>query len=104
MADITAYLFAIRYFDAPGNSVAGGKIFETKHCSVCHDTSKSPKAPKDGTNLATLRGTVSPIGFATSLWNHGPSMVSRMKSKNIKWQRISDKELNNLIAYLNSLN
>lgn len=104
MADITAYLFAIRYFDPSGNSVAGGKIFETKHCSVCHDTSRSPKAGEKGPNLANLKGIISPIEIATSLWNHGPSMVSRMKDKNIKWQRISDTELNNLIAYLNSLN
>jgi cytochrome c2 len=104
MADITAYLFAIRYFNAPGNSVAGGKIFEIKQCNVCHDTNLNAKAKKDGPNLAALKGIVSPIDIATSLWNHGPRMVSRMKEKNIKWQKINANELNNLIAYLNFLN
>lgn len=101
IADITAYLFSIRYFDPPGNSIAGGRIFETKHCIVCHDTSQSAKVKKEGPNLAALKGQVSTIYIATTLWNHGPKMVSRMKEKNIKWQKISDNELNNLIAYLN---
>ena len=37
MADITAYLFSIRYFDPAGNGVAGKKLFQEKRCNVCHD-------------------------------------------------------------------
>lgn len=101
MADITAYLFSLHYFDLPGNPVAGGKIFQTKQCVVCHDKSPQTKTSKYGPNLAAMRGRTSPIYIATALWNHGPNMVSSMKDRNIKWQKISDKELNDLIAYLN---
>lgn len=102
IADITAYLFAIRYYDVSGNSAMGGKVFEGKQCGICHDTTQqSVKLKKEGPNLVSLKGQVSPIYIATALWNHGPRMVGRMKERNIKWQKISDKELNNLIAYLN---
>jgi cytochrome c2 len=101
MADITAYLFSIRYFDPAGNRVAGKKLFQEKRCDICHDIRKDAQGKKEGPNLAKLKGTVSPIYMATALWNHGPAMIGRMKEKNIKWQNIAEKELIDLMEYFN---
>jgi cytochrome c2 len=101
IANITAYLFSIRYFDPAGDRAAGRKLFQAKQCYVCHDMSKDASGKKEGPNLAKLKGLVSPIYMATALWNHGPQMIGRMKEKNIKWQKITDKELIDLMEYFN---
>ena len=101
MADITSYLFSIRYFDPAGNMVAGKKLFQEIRCNSCHEVRKVAENKKEGPNLAKLKGVVSPIYMATALWNHGPKMIGRMKEKNIKWRKITDKDLINLMAYFN---
>jgi cytochrome c2 len=101
MANITAYLFSIRYFDPVGNAVAGKKLFQDRRCYVCHHSRKEAAGKKEGPNLVKLKGMVSPIYMAMALWNHGPKMIQKMKEKNIRWQRITDKELINLMEYLN---
>jgi mono/diheme cytochrome c family protein len=101
VADITAYLFSIRYFDPTGNGVAGKKLFQEKRCNVCHDIRGEAKSKKEGPNLAKSKGMVSPIYMATALWNHGPTMIGKMKEKNIGWRTITDKELVDLMEYLN---
>lgn len=101
IANITSYLFSIRYFDPTGNRVAGRKIFQEKRCNVCHDIRKNAEGKKEGPNLTKLKGVASPIYMATALWNHGPQMIGSMKEKNIKWQKISDKELIDLMEYFN---
>lgn len=102
MADIIAYLFSIRYFDPRGDKVSGKRLFQEKRCSMCHDARKDAKGKKEGPNLAQLKGIVSPIYMATALWNHGPAMIGIMKERNIKWQKITDKELIDLIAYFDT--
>ena len=101
IANITAYLFSIRYFDPVGDRAAGKKLFLEKQCNVCHDVRKDGSGKKEAPNLARLKGLVSPIYMATALWNHGPQMIGRMKEKNIKWQQITDKELINIMEYFN---
>jgi len=101
MADITSYLFSIRYFDPMGNVVAGKKLFQERQCNICHEVRKVAEEKKEGPNLTKLQGTVSPIYMAAALWNHGPKMMGRMKEKNIKWRKITDKDLINLMAYFN---
>lgn len=101
IANITSYLFSIRYFDPAGDEVAGRTVFQEKRCDVCHDVRTNAEGKKEGPNLAKLKGMVSPIYMATALWNHGPKMMGIMKGKNIKWQKISDNELINLMEYFN---
>ena len=101
IANITAYLFSIRYFDPAGNRVAGRKLFQDRQCSFCHDVRKEGGGKKEGPNLANLKGVVSPIYMATALWNHGPQMIGKMKERNLKWQKITSKELIDLMEYFN---
>ncbi len=101
MANIMAYLFSIRYFDPAGDRIAGKRFFSEKKCGVCHDIREVAGAKKEGPNLARLKGKVSPISIATALWNHGPTMIGKMREKNLKWNKLSDKELIDLMEYLN---
>jgi len=36
------------------------------------------------------------------LWQHGPTMLGKMQEKHIAWPQLSQDEMANLIAYLNS--
>ena len=95
MADLVAYLFSTQYFDEPGNPEEGKKVFAKKQCNLCH--SKSAKMP----NLSSLKGQISPIFMAQTMWNHGPEMLEKMRKAKVPWQKIEGKEMVDLMEYLN---
>ena len=41
------------------------------------------------------------ITMLSVLWEHGPTMLSRMKEKQVQWPRFETREMSDLIAYLN---
>ncbi len=94
MADLVAYLFSTRYFDATGDPGAGKTVFLRKQCNTCHTKGKRP-------DLSELKGGISPIFMAQAMWNHGPVMLERMRKAKITWQKISGKEMVDLMEYLN---
>ena len=95
MADLTAYLFSTRYFDEPGDPERGKAVFSKKQCNLCHG-----KGTKTG-NLSTLKGQISPIFMAQTMWNHGPEMLEKMTKAKMVWQKIDGKEMVDLMEYLN---
>ncbi len=97
MSDLIAYLFSTRYFDPIGDPNRGKSVFMKKRCDFCH--TKGGKGP----NLIKLKlkGRVTPISMAQSMWNHGPEMWEEMNKAKISWQRIEHMELVDLMEYLN---
>jgi len=95
MADLVAFLFSTQYFDEPGNPEEGKKVFAKKQCNLCH--SKSTKTP----NLSLLKGQISPILMAQTMWNHGPEMLEKMRKAKVPWRKIDGKEMADLMEYLN---
>jgi mono/diheme cytochrome c family protein len=95
VANLVAYLFSTQYFDEPGNPEEGKKVFVKKQCNLCH--SKSAKVP----NLSSLKGQISPIFMAQTMWNHGPEMLEKMRKAKVPWQKIDGKEMVDLMEYLN---
>jgi len=97
MADLIAYLFTQRYFEASGNAERGRRGFEEKGCGSCH-AMRGGEAR--GPSLAHWRGTVSAVGIAAALWNHGPMMLGSMQQRQIAWPRFRATEINDLMEYL----
>jgi len=95
MSDIIAYLFSTRYFDEPGVSEWGKTVFAKKQCNLCHT-----KGAKTG-DLSQLKGQISPIFMARTLWNHGPEMLEKMRKVKVPWHKIDGKEMVDLMEYLN---
>ena len=95
MADLVAYLFSTQYFDEPGDPGRGKNVFTKKQCNLCH--AKGTKMP----NLSSLKGQISPIFMAQTMWNHGPEMLERMRKAKVVWQKIDGKEMVDLMEYLN---
>ncbi len=95
MADLIAYLFTQRYFEASGSSARGQRLFEEKGCMGCHG--KGGPAPA----LARWSGAASPVAIAATLWNHGPLMFASMQQRQISWPRFGPGEIVDLMEYLN---
>ena len=93
-ADLVAYLLSTRYFDEPGDPDQGKIAFTKKQCHLCHTKGKKP-------DLSALKGRISPIFMAQSMWNHGPLMLESMRKAKIEWQKMSGKEMVDLMEYLN---
>jgi len=101
MADLIAYLYSVRYFDEPGDISAGAQVFSEKQCDLCHALEGEKK---EGPDLSRLRGRFSPARMAYAMWEHGPQMLDKMRSRNIPWSFFKGREVADLIAYLNAAN
>ena len=95
MADVISYLFSTRYFDEPGDANRGRAVFVKKQCNLCHD--RRGKRP----DLSGLKGQISPIFMAQTMWNHGPQMLDKMRQAKLPWQKIDGKEMVDLMEFLN---
>jgi mono/diheme cytochrome c family protein len=102
MADIIAYLFAVRYFDPPGDPSRGEKVFEEKNCVICHTVGGGGRAGTIGPNLARLsKSTV--ITLTDSIWNHGPTMMQKMRDYGFSWPVLEGSDINDIVSYLQSV-
>ena len=98
MADLITYLYAVRYFEEAGDTAAGAQVFAEKQCALCHSLAGEKK---EGPDLGRLKGRFSPARMAYTMWEHGPQMFEKMKSRNIPWSLFKGQEMADLIAYLN---
>jgi mono/diheme cytochrome c family protein len=98
MRSIVAHVWGRRFFDEPGNAGRGRRVFAAKHCATCHEDAASG-AP----NLAQRKRGGSAVSMISALWEHGPRMQERMLDKKLPWPRFSAREMQDLIAYLRSL-
>ncbi len=100
MADLIAFLYSIRASEPGGSATLGEVTFDGRGCGSCH----GPHG--DGTESAPgLRGKdrrYSSISLGTALWQHGPEMNKRVVEKGVKWPDLSEGDVGDLIAFLNS--
>jgi cytochrome c2 len=100
MADLITYLFALRYFESPGDAGAGSEVYKAK-CSRCHG--ENGAGGDGGPSLHSLGRGFGATFIASTLWNHGPRMYQAMREQGVEWPRFQVMEMRNLIAYLRSL-
>ena len=97
MRQIISYVWARQFFSTKGDSARGKRVFESQKCATCHNNASSGAPALDHMN-----GPYSAVRMVSVLWKHGPTMLERMKQKNISWPRLSPNDMANLIAYLNT--
>jgi mono/diheme cytochrome c family protein len=95
MRQIIGYIWTRQYFTGTGSAERGKKVFAAKSCGTCHNDPSSG-APK-------LTKGQSDITMVAVLWEHGPRMLDVMNSKKIAWPRFTAQQMDDLVAYLNSL-
>lgn len=96
MRQIVACVWERQFSDSGGNAEQGHQVFETKGCAACHG-GVSPSIPKlpDGRQWSAF-------SMIEALWQHGPQMLRRMTAQSGKWPTLSDREMADVVAYLNS--
>ena len=94
---LISYIWAKQFFGTRGDTVRGLRTFETKKCGTCHE---NPSSGAPG--LSKPHEPYSAITMVCVLWKHGPAMLRRMRDKHITWPQLTENEMANLIAYLNS--
>ena len=98
MADILAFLYQAGNVDRAGDPSAGQRVFNEKGCIRCHSVAGS-----GGKAAPDLSGTAA--GGDSNAWtramlNHAGSMIAPITSTIGQWPQFTDKEMNDLIAYV----
>jgi hypothetical protein len=99
MADLVAYLFVERFLEATGNPTIGRELFRKKGCGSCHNFEDESTRPR----LSLRKHPLTPAGFATVLWNHGPAMFNMLGDRVDSWPQFWPGEMTDLKAYLDTV-
>ena len=99
MADIVAYLYAVRYF-AGGSIPKGYAVATQKGCLNCHAI--RGETGKPASDLAKAKGLDSPPAVLAALWNHAV-VTPTVAGKKADWPLFKPEEMADLIAMLQSL-
>jgi cytochrome c2 len=98
MADLVAYLYAVRYLAEPGDPRKGRELVTAKGCLGCH--SLRGTGGKVGPDLAKVKGLDSAAAVIAALWNHGFTMAERAERRQVAWPRFRPEEMAHLVAFL----
>jgi len=98
LTTIAGYLWAIGLFDERGDPARGQRLFTNLGCSSCHNGSNK-EAP--ALNVAQRPEQWPFCVYITfEVWNHGPEMLERMRSKGVSWPQFTGSKLADLAAFL----
>jgi len=98
MADLTAYLYFLRFFEKNTDISKGELLFNQKGCRNCHHF--GPASVEGSHSLSAGDPNRSKIGIAADMWNHAEDMSRTMTGKKIEWLPFRNGELNDLIEYI----
>lgn len=101
MADLVAYLYAVRYLAELGDPTKGRELATAKGCLGCH--SLDTTGGKVGPDLAKVKGLDSAAAVIAALWNHGFIMAERAERRQVAWPRFRSEEMAHLVAFLQTL-
>ncbi|MEW6455496.1 MAG: c-type cytochrome [Acidobacteriota bacterium] len=101
LADITAYLYFVKYINFEGNPRKGEIIFEQKKCNVCHSLKKEDNE-FPGPNLTETNFISSPSEWASAMWNHAPAMEESVKRIHVPWPKFEGNEMIDLWEFIRS--
>lgn len=97
-AEISAYLYFLRFFDEPGNPAQGKSVYTEKGCQFCHPSSGKGREGVSG--LDGFPKNVSPAFLSQAIWNHCLDMIARMVEIGMKWPQFRGKEMMDLLEYI----
>ena len=101
MADIVAYLYAVRYFAEAGNVSYGKTLAENKGCLRCHGVSRG--RAKVASDFTSIKGLESPAAVITALWSHTVVTPPGTSGQKGAWPEFRPEEMADLVAWLQSL-
>ncbi len=81
-----------------GSPQVGKTLFQDKGCGKCHAI--AGKGGGIGPDLGKKRSGEHIAGMAAALWNHGPTMWSKMKDLGVPFPKLTDREMADLLTYV----
>jgi cytochrome c2 len=100
MGDLIAFLYYLRFDDSAGDARLGEQLFVDKGCATCHSRNGQSSI---GPDLASSTAVLTPLGLATSMWDHAPAMYDQMQGMEVAWPRFEGDEMRDLSVYLKAL-
>ena len=105
IADLVALLDVFPYYaeriGQPGNAASGREVFVAKGCAGCHDADAA-RQDQPGPALQKYRGRSAPMFLAQAMWNHNVEMAASMRKRGIRWPKFQGREMDDLVAYVQS--
>jgi mono/diheme cytochrome c family protein len=98
MRGVLAWVWQLQYAGPKGNIANGQQVFEGAGCISCH------RSPADGAPLRPQsREQITPFSMVALGWGDARQMHLEMIKKGTAWPRLSPDDMNDLVAYLNTL-
>jgi cytochrome c2 len=102
MADTSAYLYTVYYFDpAAGRAGRGRDLVQKKGCLSCHAVYR--KGAGIATDFAIDNVVSTPAGQVAAMWNHGRYMETAARRQSAGLPLLSGQELADIATYLAGL-
>lgn len=101
MAHLFAFLYTARYVDESGDKQRGRRLVATKGCNRCHSVVGA--GGQIGPDLSAVNGVDTPIRWTQAMWNHAPTMESKMQKLHIPWPKFEGSDMNDLLAYMREI-
>jgi mono/diheme cytochrome c family protein len=100
VADLFAYFYATLYFSPKGDVSRGGSLFISRQCASCH--SEVLDTSRRGALRETWMDLKDPSVWAERMWNHATEMDTAMANRGIRWPRLSDHDVVDLMVFLST--
>jgi mono/diheme cytochrome c family protein len=102
MADVSAYLYTVYYFDAAaGRAGSGRDLVRRKGCLSCHSIYR--KGAGTAADLAIDNVVATPAGQVAAMWNHGRYMETAARRQAAELPRLTGQEMADITTYLAAL-
>jgi mono/diheme cytochrome c family protein len=95
--NLVAFLSWLKYFDEPGDSARGARLFQEKQCVLCHQVRGvgGVLGPELSANASG-----SPIMLSAAMWNHLPAMLRALGGQRVGHATFTGGELRDVMAYV----
>ncbi|HVM95596.1 MAG TPA: c-type cytochrome [Candidatus Acidoferrales bacterium] len=78
----------------------GQRTFQEKSCNSCHGIPGDVDGQRIGPDLGRVRSWHDVMQLTSSLWNHTPTMIVRMREHGVTRPSLSPEDMGRLVAYL----
>jgi mono/diheme cytochrome c family protein len=100
-ANLFAYFYSARFFEAPGDAARGKRAFASRGCSNCHGIKEGllPRVKP----VSQWESLGDPVALTEAMWNHAPTMLAETRLKQEPWPALTAQDLSDILVYLRNL-
>jgi cytochrome c2 len=100
-ANLFAYFYSTRFFEAPGDAARGKRAFASRGCSNCHGLKEAllPRVKP----VSQWESLGDPVALTEAMWNHAPTMLAESRLKDQPWPALTAQDLSDILVYLRNL-